>query len=63
VLIEKDGEKKLYFVLETKANIGIEALRPTESAKIACGRRHFAALDQTVAFKAVDDFEEFVESI
>jgi type III restriction enzyme len=63
VLIEKDGEEKLYFVLETKANICTEALRPTESAKIACGRRHFAALDQAVAFKAVDDFNEFVESV
>jgi type III restriction enzyme len=63
VLIEKGGEEKLYFVLETKANIGIEALRPTENAKIVCGRRHFAALDQTVAFKAVDDFEGFVENI
>jgi type III restriction enzyme len=42
-------------VLETKANICTEVLRPTESAKIACGRRHFAALDQAVAFKAVDE--------
>jgi type III restriction enzyme len=50
-------------VLKTKANICTEDLCPTESAKIACGRRHFDALDQAVAFKAVDDFNEFVESV
>ncbi len=63
VLIEKDGEQKLYFVLETKANLLNEALRPSESAKIECGHKHFEALGNEVEFKEVDSFEEFVESI
>jgi type III restriction enzyme len=63
VLIEKDGEQKLYFVLETKANILNEALRPTESAKIECGHKHFEALGSEVVFKAVDGFEEFMANI
>lgn len=63
VLIEKDGEQKLYFVLESKANILNEALRPTESAKIECGHKHFEALGNEVEFKEVDSFEEFVESV
>ena len=64
VLIEKDGERKLYFVLETKANILPDALRPTESAKIACGYKHFEALDQAVvAFEKADSFDKFMEKV
>ncbi len=61
VLIEVDGKDKLYFVLETKANVLFDALRPTESAKIKCGRKHFEALGNEVAFDDIDSFEEFIE--
>lgn len=61
VLIEIDGENKLYFVIETKANILAEALRPTESAKIACGHKHFEALGENIAFDETDDFNKFLE--
>ncbi|HFI0749725.1 TPA: hypothetical protein ACGO57_001788 [Streptococcus suis] len=61
VLIEIDGKDKLYFVLETKANIMFDALRPLESAKIKCGRKHFEALGNEVAFDDIDNFEEFIE--
>lgn len=60
VFMDKDGEEKLYFVLETKGNILTEALRPTESAKIKCGREHFKALGNNVDFEAVDRFDEFI---
>ena len=63
LLIDKDGEQKLYFVLETKANILKETLRPTESAKIACGYKHFEALGNAVKFEEVDDFAAFIETI
>ena len=63
VLIEQDGEQKLYFVLETKGDIALESLRPTEGAKIKCGHKHFEALGSAVSFAAVDNFEEFVENI
>lgn len=61
VLIEAGGEKKLYFVIETKANILSEALRPTESAKIACGHKHFEALGESIIFDETDDLNKFME--
>lgn len=63
VLIEKDGTQKLYFVLETKANTMTEALRPTESAKIACGYKHFEALGNDVVFEEIDMFSKFIEEV
>jgi len=63
ILIEKDREQKLYFVLETKANIFSESLRPIETAKIACGHRHFEALGDAETFKDVDSFEKFMENV
>ena len=63
VLVENDGDQKLYFVLETKGNILPEALRPTEHAKIRCGYKHFKALDNEVVFKPIDNFDQFIEEI
>ena len=63
VLVEDVGERKLYFVLETKANISAEALRPMEHAKIQCGYEHFKALGNEVVFKPVDSFDHFIEGI
>lgn len=48
VLMNKEGEKKLYFVVETKGE-GQE-LRESEKQKILCGKRHFEEL-QGVDFK------------
>ena len=45
VFLEKDGEQKLYFILETKGTTSLFDLRPTERLKINCGRKHFEALD------------------
>ena len=50
VVVEKDGEEKLYFVVETKSSLFTDALRPTEQAKIECGKAHFDALDDEVQF-------------
>lgn len=44
VLVEKDGEERLYLVVETKSSWLPEDLRPKELAKIECGKAHFAAL-------------------
>jgi len=38
-----------------------DALRPSESAKIKCGRKHFEALGNDVAFDDIDSFEELIE--
>lgn len=61
VLIEVDGKDKLYFVLETKGDIMFDTLRPTEDAKIKCCRKHFEALGNKVAFKDIDNFNDFIE--
>jgi type III restriction enzyme len=44
VLVEVDGEEKLYFVVETKGSLFDEDLRDKESAKIKCGKAHFESL-------------------
>lgn len=57
VLVERDGESKLYFVVESKGSILSDALRPAETAKINCGREHFKALGTDVTFTEADSFE------
>ena len=44
VLVEDEGQEKLYFVVETKGSDWWDDLRHREGAKIKCGERHFAAL-------------------
>ncbi|MCZ0859744.1 DEAD/DEAH box helicase family protein [Methanocorpusculum sp. MG] len=63
VLIEKNGIEKLYFVLETKASLETSQLRPSESGKITCGRKHFEALNTGITFEPVSSFEDFIENI
>ena len=59
VLIEVDGKEKLYFVVETKSTLFTDALRPIETAKIACGKEHFKALGNDVEFTFTKSFEDF----
>ena len=44
VLIDSDAGERLYFVVETKGAVFVEALRGKERAKIEYGRAHFKAL-------------------
>ncbi|WP_302174456.1 type III restriction-modification system endonuclease [uncultured Hydrogenophaga sp.] len=44
VLVNKDGTKRMYFVVETKSSLFTDDLRNKESAKIECGKAHFKAL-------------------
>jgi type III restriction enzyme len=44
VLVEDEGQEKLYFVVETKGSGWWDDLRHKEGAKIACGKEHFAIL-------------------
>lgn len=41
VVVEDDGEEKLYFVVETKGSTWWGDLRHAEGAKIKCGEKHF----------------------
>lgn len=63
IIVNQNGEKKLYFVLETKVNTDVDELRITENKKIQCGREHFAALGTAAAFMPVDNFADFMHSI
>ena len=58
-MLDKNGETNLYFVVETKGSTDYLALRPTEQAKIKCGRKHFEALGTNVHFDVVDTYEKF----
>ena len=44
ILLEQDGTQRLYFVIETKSSLFTDDLRDKDSAKIECGKAHFAAL-------------------
>jgi type III restriction enzyme len=61
VLVEANGQDRLYFVVETKGNLFSDALRATEQAKIDCGREHFKALGEDVGFKVAKDYDTFME--
>ena len=41
ILIEDNGQEKLYFVVETKGSIGWDDLRSKDGAKIRCAEEHF----------------------
>ena len=44
VVLDVDGEERLYFVVETKGGLFPDDLRHIERAKIECGKQHFRAL-------------------
>jgi len=59
VLVDRDGVERLFFVVETKGSLFSDALRPTEQAKIDCGKAHFKALGADVDFTVADSFDSF----
>jgi len=63
VLVDRDNEEKLYFVVETKGSMFFDMLRPAEQAKIDCGHKHFKALNEKVGFAVADRFETFMDRV
>lgn len=64
VYLEKDGEQKLYFVLETKGTDNMYGLRPEEKQKIHCGAQHFKVLDGvTFSERPVTEWNEFKKTV
>ena len=61
VYLEKDGEQKLYFVLETKGTSELFELRTPEILKIHCAKRHFDSLENGIKFpqEPVTNWNEF----
>ncbi len=52
--IVKANGKKVFMIKETKSSMDKDKRRPTENDKIACGIRHFEALDNVSFAVAVD---------
>ncbi len=63
VLLEMDGQERLYFVVETKGEMLEGMLRPIEQAKIDCGRAHFAALGQESRYVVADSYKTFTDQV
>jgi type III restriction enzyme len=59
VYMDRNGEQKLYFVLETKGTLRLDDLRTPERQKIHCGKRHFAALDNGVELRTAVSWDAF----
>ena len=60
VLLELDGQEKLYFVVESKGTAFEKRLRDVERAKIRCGRKHFEALGEDARYVMASSYETFV---
>lgn len=63
VYLTKNGEEKLYFVLETKGSTSFMDLRTREQLKIHCGKKHFEALDNGVELQVATDWNKLKQTI
>lgn len=63
VFLEKNGEQKLYFVLESKGTNTLFDLRTPEQLKIHCGKQHFETLEVGFPAEPVKDWKEFKTTI
>jgi len=59
VLVERNSQEKLYFVVETKGTRSSSGISAKESGKIKCGEAHFKALNSNVIWRHECTFEEF----
>lgn len=59
VFLNKNGEEKLYFVIETKGSLNPYERKGKENLKIHCGKQHFKALDNGIELKEAVDWKEF----
>lgn len=65
IVVEKEGQKRLYFVVETKGTASLGELPLPQQAKIKCGEAHFAALSgEGIKFKApVVNYNQFDNAV
>ena len=60
VLWERNGEQKLYFILETKGTESLFNLKTPEQLKIHCGKEHFKALGNGLEMHGpIKDWDKF----
>ncbi len=58
VLWEKNGEQKLYFIIETKGTTTLFNLKTPEQLKIHCGMEHFKALDNGLEMRVATNWDK-----
>lgn len=58
VYLTKNGEEKLYFILETKGSESFMDLRTREQLKIHCGKKHFEALETGIEMQVATCWSE-----
>ena len=63
VYLNKNGEEKLYFVLETKGDTSFMHLKTSEQLKIHCGKEHFKALNAGVELETATSWAELRERV
>jgi len=63
VYLTKNGEEKLYFILETKGSTSFMDLRTREQLKIHCGKKHFEALANGITMQVATSWSELREQI
>jgi len=63
VLVENENQLRLFFVVETKGDTFLDALRSSERGKIDCGKKHFEALGNAVSLCVANSYESFEEHL
>ena len=64
--MQSDTGERLYLVVETKGTSLLDSLRLSETAKIACGKAHFEALevrDEPAKYRVATSVEELLAGI
>lgn len=59
VYLERDGDKKMYFILETKGTTDLSVLRTPEQLKFHCGTEHFKALENGTEMYIAKNWSKF----
>lgn len=63
VYLTKNGEEKLYFVLETKGSTSFMDFRTREQLKIHCGKKHFEALGNGIELQVATDWPQVKKTL
>lgn len=64
-IVYREGSvRHVYFIAETKGSMRDVDLRPMESSKIACARRHFAALsNSSIKYDVVQSYQDLYDKV
>lgn len=64
IVFNKDNEKNIYFVAETKGSMDETQLRLVEHSKIECARKHFQAISkENLRYDVVTSYKDLLDKI